>query len=238
MSGPRRASGASLRTASARSGRGRRRSRPAAPRSSSAPMRSTSVVSTSAHGQYARRATRLPAPTPADLRARVARARSVSSAARRDLPMPGSPADEEQAPAARPMRRRGRRRALRSPPPVPRRDRHPRRESGSARQRRHEVQGAGPHGVGRGRGREGVELVHGGVDLRPGGGRRSGDAAVRADDAERLLELGALERATEQVAQLAAGAPSRATGCGAPAGCRRPRPGRGRPACRARPRWR
>ena len=79
-----------------------------------------------------------------------------------------------------------------------------------------------------------------GPPRRPGrrtpwrGDRPTGDGTRLGHDGPGLVPLGLAERLAEQRAELGAGRPGR-PGPAAPAGCRCPRPGPGRPACRARP---
>ena len=148
--------------------------------------------------------TRLPAPTPADLGTRVARSvRQLCGQAR--LADAGIAGHEEQASAARPRVRQGsvESRTLRIPPHEGIADhgeilRQTGREDTRCRAPARMASVAGVAG-------KASSVVHGGVDLCPGCRRRSRDAAVRADDPERLLELDSLDWATEEVAELAAG---------------------------------
>ena len=150
-----------------------------------------------------RRTARLPATAPTDLRARrsspIGQLRGETRLA--DARVTG---DEEETPAARPCVAESsvERRVLCLPshegigPHAG--------ESGSARQRRHEVLRAGPQGRDGGSGGERLEVADRSVDLHASGGSGAGDASVRTDDAEGLLELGTLDRPPEQIAELAA----------------------------------
>ena len=86
------------------------------------------------------------------------------------------------------------------------------------------------------RGGAGWEVIAGllgGRNVLAGSHRRAGDALVGAYDGQRLVPLGDVERAAEQRGQLVTDGATAARACAARATCRRPRRGRGRPACRA-----
>ena len=77
-------------------------------------------------------------------------------------------------------------------------------DSASAGQRRHEVHAPARSAATAGVAGNASRSPHRGVDLHPSGGSGAGDATVRTDDAEGLLELDTLDRPTEQIAELAA----------------------------------